>query len=232
MQRVTKIAEKLGIPEEHLVPYGHYKAKVSLEFVDSLAHEKRRQADPGHGDQPDARRRRQDHDHRRSRRCAQQDRQESGDLPARALARAGVRHEGRRGRRRLRAGGADGGHQPAFHRRLQRDRARQQPARGDDRQPHPSRQRARHRRAPHRLEARGGHERPRAARHHRLARRPRQRLPAPGRLRHRGRLRGDGDLLPGDVAEGPEGAPGQDRGRLHARPEAGAARRTSRRTAR
>ena len=37
MQRATKVAEKLGIPEEHLVPYGHYKAKVSLDFVDSLA---------------------------------------------------------------------------------------------------------------------------------------------------------------------------------------------------
>jgi formate--tetrahydrofolate ligase len=34
--RVVKIAEKLGIPEEHLVPYGHYKAKVALEYVDSL----------------------------------------------------------------------------------------------------------------------------------------------------------------------------------------------------
>jgi formate--tetrahydrofolate ligase len=40
LQRVTKIAEKLGIPEEYLVPYGHYKAKVSLEFVDSLARKK------------------------------------------------------------------------------------------------------------------------------------------------------------------------------------------------
>jgi len=40
MQRVTKVAEKLGIPEEHLVPYGHYKAKVSLDFVDSLARKK------------------------------------------------------------------------------------------------------------------------------------------------------------------------------------------------
>ena len=40
LQRVTKIAEKLGIPEEHLVPYGHYKAKVALEFVDSLAAKK------------------------------------------------------------------------------------------------------------------------------------------------------------------------------------------------
>jgi formate--tetrahydrofolate ligase len=34
--RITKVAEKLGIPEEYLVPYGHYKAKVSLDFVESL----------------------------------------------------------------------------------------------------------------------------------------------------------------------------------------------------
>jgi formate--tetrahydrofolate ligase len=38
--RVVKIAEKLGIPEEHLVPYGHYKAKVALEFIDSLKNKK------------------------------------------------------------------------------------------------------------------------------------------------------------------------------------------------
>ncbi|MCW5605566.1 MAG: formate--tetrahydrofolate ligase, partial [Burkholderiales bacterium] len=37
MQRVTQIAGKLGIPDEHLVPYGHYKAKVSLEYIDGLA---------------------------------------------------------------------------------------------------------------------------------------------------------------------------------------------------
>jgi formate--tetrahydrofolate ligase len=40
MQRITKIAEKLGIPDDQLVPYGHYKAKVSLEYVDSLADKK------------------------------------------------------------------------------------------------------------------------------------------------------------------------------------------------
>ena len=40
MQRVTKIAEKLGIPEDQLEPYGHYKAKISLEYVDSLANRK------------------------------------------------------------------------------------------------------------------------------------------------------------------------------------------------
>jgi formate--tetrahydrofolate ligase len=40
MLRVTKIAEKLGIPDEHLVPYGHYKTKVSLAYVDSLKDKK------------------------------------------------------------------------------------------------------------------------------------------------------------------------------------------------
>ncbi len=38
MQRITQLAkEKLGIDEVHLEPYGHYKAKISLDFVDSLA---------------------------------------------------------------------------------------------------------------------------------------------------------------------------------------------------
>jgi formate--tetrahydrofolate ligase len=37
MQRVSKIArERLGIAEEHLEPFGHYKAKVSLPHLDSL----------------------------------------------------------------------------------------------------------------------------------------------------------------------------------------------------
>ena len=37
LQRIAKVAaEKLGIAEEHLVPYGHYKAKVSLEYLDTL----------------------------------------------------------------------------------------------------------------------------------------------------------------------------------------------------
>ena len=37
MQRISKLAaEKLGIAEDHLVPYGHYKAKVSLDYADSL----------------------------------------------------------------------------------------------------------------------------------------------------------------------------------------------------
>jgi formate--tetrahydrofolate ligase len=37
MQRVAKVAmERLGIPDEHLEPYGHYKAKVSLEYLETL----------------------------------------------------------------------------------------------------------------------------------------------------------------------------------------------------
>ncbi|HEY9397607.1 MAG TPA: formate--tetrahydrofolate ligase, partial [Burkholderiales bacterium] len=37
MKRITQVAqEKLGISDEHLEPYGHYKAKLSLEYIDSL----------------------------------------------------------------------------------------------------------------------------------------------------------------------------------------------------
>ncbi|MGB0991481.1 MAG: formate--tetrahydrofolate ligase [Akkermansiaceae bacterium] len=37
MERIAKLAEeKLGISDEHLEPYGHYKAKVSLDYLESL----------------------------------------------------------------------------------------------------------------------------------------------------------------------------------------------------
>jgi formate--tetrahydrofolate ligase len=37
MQRIAEVAAaKLGISDEHLEPYGHYKAKVSLEYLESL----------------------------------------------------------------------------------------------------------------------------------------------------------------------------------------------------
>jgi formate--tetrahydrofolate ligase len=36
MQRIAQVAAKLGIPEDKLEPYGHYKAKVALDYVDSL----------------------------------------------------------------------------------------------------------------------------------------------------------------------------------------------------
>src|SRR5438552_1227415 len=41
MQRIAAVArERLGIAEEHLEPYGHYKAKVSLAYLDSLKNKK------------------------------------------------------------------------------------------------------------------------------------------------------------------------------------------------
>lgn len=37
MQRIAPLAkEKLGISDEHLEPYGHYKAKLSLDYIDSI----------------------------------------------------------------------------------------------------------------------------------------------------------------------------------------------------
>ena len=37
LKRVNEVAAGLGIPEDQLEPYGHYKAKVSLSYADSLA---------------------------------------------------------------------------------------------------------------------------------------------------------------------------------------------------
>ncbi len=38
LQRIVNLArDRLGIDDEHLVPYGHHKAKLSLPFIDSLA---------------------------------------------------------------------------------------------------------------------------------------------------------------------------------------------------
>ncbi|HET8608676.1 MAG TPA: formate--tetrahydrofolate ligase [Burkholderiales bacterium] len=36
LERIAKVAAKLGIPEDQLEPYGHYKAKISYKFIDSL----------------------------------------------------------------------------------------------------------------------------------------------------------------------------------------------------
>jgi len=38
MRRITDVAlEKLGVADEYLDPYGHYMAKISLDYIDSLA---------------------------------------------------------------------------------------------------------------------------------------------------------------------------------------------------
>ena len=149
MKPIVPLAvERLGIPETELQPFGHYKAKISLDYCTHLDKRKNGKLDPGHGHLPHSGRGRQDHHDGRPWRCAQSHRQEVDHLPARAGPRPGLRHEGRRRRWWLCAGRAHGGHQPPLHGRLLRHRTREQPARGDDRQPHLSRQRGGLRRAP------------------------------------------------------------------------------------
>src|SRR5579884_315146 len=137
-----------------------------------------RQVDPGQRDQSDAGRRGQDHHHGRPDRRAQPDRQEGDAVHPRAEPRALLRRQRWRGRRRLCAGRADGGHQPAFHRRPACHRHGQQSARGAHRQSHLLGQFAGYRSAADHLAPRARHERARAASYRFLARRRRQRLSA------------------------------------------------------
>ena len=109
-----------------------------------------------------------------------------------AVARAGLRHQGRGGRRRLQPGHPDGGLQPPPDRRRARDRRRAQPRRGVPRQQPPPQEPARHRPARDPLAARPRHQRPGPAPRRHRPRRARGRHPARDRVRHHGRLRGDG----------------------------------------
>ena len=36
LERIGEIAAKLDIPEESLEPFGHYKAKISLDYLNSI----------------------------------------------------------------------------------------------------------------------------------------------------------------------------------------------------
>ena len=83
---ILEIGAKLGIPSEHLLPYGHDKAKIGQEFIKSLAGQAGRQADPRHRDQPDPGGRGQDDDDGGSGRRAEPDRQEGGGLHPRGVA--------------------------------------------------------------------------------------------------------------------------------------------------
>jgi hypothetical protein len=43
MRRITELAQdRLGIGEEHLIPYGHYKAKLAMPYVQALADDPQR----------------------------------------------------------------------------------------------------------------------------------------------------------------------------------------------
>ena len=36
MKPIAEIAKKLGIPDEAISPFGHYKAKISLDYISTL----------------------------------------------------------------------------------------------------------------------------------------------------------------------------------------------------
>ena len=127
--RSPEIAEALGLSEDEYDPYGRYKAKVSLSVLDRLERPARRQAHRRHGDHAHEGGRGQDDDLGLADAGARAHRQEPRALPARGVARPGVRDQGRRGRRRLRAGRPDGGHEPPLHGRHPRDRRGEQPPR-------------------------------------------------------------------------------------------------------
>ena len=130
---------------KNLEPYGHYKAKVSMDYIKSLQSKKNGKlilvtaispTPAGEGKTTttvgltDA----LNHIGKKAM-CA---------LREPSLG-PSLRHEGRRRRRRLCAGGPDGRHQPAFHRRFPRHHLGAQSALGADRQSHLLGQCARHR---------------------------------------------------------------------------------------
>ena len=119
LQPIVELArDRLQIPESQLEPYGRYKAKLSLAHIAGLAGRPDGKLILMSGISPTP---------------AGEGKSTTtvglGDALNRIGQRAivclrepsigpGVWHEGRRRRWRLRAGRADGGHQPALHRRL------------------------------------------------------------------------------------------------------------------
>ena len=115
---------ELGIPDDAVEPYGRHKAKIGLDFIDTLesrpdgalvlvtgisptpAGEGKTTTTVGLGD------------------ALNRIGKTTRDLPARTQPGPLFRDEGRRGRRRICAGRADGRDQPALHRRLPRHHRR------------------------------------------------------------------------------------------------------------
>ena len=142
LRPIADVAEEAGIEPDELELYGRYKAKVDLSDPRAARRPPGREDRQRHRDHADAGRRGQDDDVRRAHAGARPARPQAGARAPRGVARARLRDQGRRGRRRLHAGRPDGGPEPPLHRRPARDHGRQQPARGVDRRPPAARQRA------------------------------------------------------------------------------------------
>ena len=147
-----------------------------------------------------------------------------------AVARPGVRDQGRRRRRRPGPGRPDGGPEPPLHRRHPRDRRRQQPARGDDRRARScTATRTRSTRCAIRWR-RAVDMNDRALRDIAVGLGGRaERLPARDRLRHHRRVRGDGDHRRRARPPGPAPAARRDHRRVLVRRRQAGHRRGPRR---
>ena len=180
-----------------------------------------REARQRHGDNADASGRGEDDDVGLAHAGPRRARPEAGALPARGLARAGLRGEGRRGWRRLRAGRADGGPEPPLHGRPARDHGGEQPPLRADRRPPPPRQRDGTRSARDLLAPLHGHERPQPAeRRHRPGRKSARRA-ARDRVRHHRRERDHGARRRRSRSAGPSGTARPDHRRPDLRGRAG-----------
>ena len=135
--------------------------------------------------------------------------------PAGAVFGACIRDKGRRGGRRLRAGGAHGGHQSAFYGRSARDYGGEQSPVRVDGQSYFPRKRLKHRYGQYLFPPLYGHERPRADQHY--DRRQGTGRRAGGPLRYHGGERGDGGAVPGDRSRRSQKASGE----YHRRAEQG-----------
>ena len=111
LRPIADVAEAAGILPEELELYGRYKAKVNLSILERLA------------DRPDAKLINvtaitptpAGEGKTTTSVALAQGLGKLGAGAPRALARPRLRRQGRRCRRRLRAGRADGGHQPPLH---------------------------------------------------------------------------------------------------------------------
>ncbi len=129
LRPIADIAAAAGIEPGELEQYGRYRAKIDPSILDRLAGRPDGKLVITTAITPTKAGEGQDHDERLADAGARQDRQGRDALPARAVDGPGLGHQGRRQRRRLRAGRADGGVQPALQRRLPRGERRAQPAR-------------------------------------------------------------------------------------------------------
>ena len=105
-RKITEIAAKAGIDEEHLELYGKYKAKLDLTEIRKLPRKSKLILVTAISPTPAG----------EGKTTTSVGLADGLNKIGKRASRPRVRRQGRRRRRRLRSGGPHGGHQPAFHR--------------------------------------------------------------------------------------------------------------------